>query len=114
MLDYIKSKLSIENISWSDFLKRYTVYSLFLYVIMVLLEEDVFIAKSISINAGFIMGSFVSLAAFSFLISGIIVMFKKFFGIDREKVIYYAERIQLFLVISYPSITIFNMLVGIQ
>lgn len=111
MRDYIRSKLDVEDIDWSIFLKRYTVYSLVLYVFALLLEEDIFIANSISLNFGFFMGSFVFLAIFSFIISGIISTIKKLSGGNREKVIYYAERTQLFIIITYPIISIFNMLV---
>lgn len=110
MRDYIRSIVNIENIDWSIFLKRYTVYSLLLYVFMLLLEEGIFIANSISLNFGFVMGSFVSLALFSFIISGIILAIKKVSGGNKEKLIYYAERTQLFLIITYPIISVFNML----
>jgi len=114
MRKYIRSKLHVSNINRSIFLKRYAIYSILIYIWMVLFDENVFITDSVSGNFLFLISSFIFLFVFSFTISGVIWSFKKLSSSEAKSILYYAERTQLFIVITIPFVSVFSMIYGIE
>lgn len=81
---------------------------------MVIFNENVFIVDSVSGNVYFLISSFIFLLILSLTVSGIIVSFKKLFNGESKSILYYAERTQLFIVITYPFAAVINMIYGIE